>query len=208
MAAVQQVEHTSSTSTLKPAIPDAEAFAQVLDAEGDIVAGAPRKLRRQTILTESQFREAQRRRIQVTADTGPRGEHVRLLAGPSKSGGVVVVGTALEEVASAQHRLELALGLGLPLLAALVTLVGWFVAGAVLRPVQEMIEDADVISARSARQLQRRLTVPDGAGEELIELATTLNHMLGRIENAFEHEREFLDDASHELRTPIAIRAR
>jgi two-component system, OmpR family, sensor kinase len=205
VAAVQQVEHASSTSTLKPAIPDAEAFAQVLDADGDIVAGAPRKLRRQTVLTESQFREARRHRIHVTAETGPRGEHVRLLAGPSKSGGVVVVGTALEEVASAQHRLELALGLGLPLLAALVTLVGWFVAGAVLRPVQEMIEDADVISARSARQLQRRLTVPDGAGEELIELATTLNHMLERIENAFEHEREFLDDASHELRTPIAI---
>ena len=145
VAAVQQVEHASSTSTLKPAIPDAEAFAQVLDADGDIVAGAPRKLRRQTVLTESQFREARRHRIHVTAETGPRGEHVRLLAGPSKSGGVVVVGTALEEVASAQHRLELALGLGLPLLAALVTLVGWFVAGAVLRPVQEMIEDAVIM---------------------------------------------------------------
>jgi len=205
VAAVQQVEHSSSATTLKPAIPDAEAFAQVLDANGDIVAGAPRKLRRQTVLSESQFREALRHRIHVVADTGPRGEHVRLLAGPSKSGGVVVVGTALEEVASAQHRLELALGIGLPLLAALVTLVGWFIAGAALRPVQEMIQDADVISARSARQLRRRLTVPDSAGEELIDLATTLNHMLERIENAFEHEREFLDDASHELRTPIAI---
>jgi signal transduction histidine kinase len=205
VAAVQQVEHASSASTLKPAIPDAEAFAQVLDTQGDIVAGAPRKLRRQTVLTDAQFREASRHRIHVEADTGPRGEHVRLLAGPSKSGGVVVVGTALEDVATAQRRLELALGVGLPLLAALVTLVGWFVAGAALRPVQEMIEDADVISARSARQLHRRLTVPNGAGEELVELARTLNHMLERIENAFEHERVFLDDASHELRTPIAI---
>ena len=205
VAAVQQVEHASSASTLQPAIPDAEAFAQVLDANGDIVAGAPRKLRRQTVLTEAQFREALRHRIHVNADTGPRGEHVRLLAGPSKSGGVVVVGTALEDVATAQHRLELSLAIGLPLLAALVTLVGWFVAGAALRPVQEMIQDADVISARSARQLRRRLTVPDSAGEELIDLATTLNRMLERIENAIEHEREFLDDASHELRTPIAI---
>lgn len=205
VAAVQQVEHESSASTLKPAIPDAEAFAQVLDGQGDIVAGAPRKLRRQSVLTDQQFQEARQHRIHVEADTGPRGEHVRLLAGPSKSGGVVVVGTALEEVASAQRRLELALGIGLPLLAALVTLVGWFIAGAALRPVQEMIEDADVISARSARQLRRHLTVPDGAGEELVELATTLNHMLERIEHAFEHERVFLDDASHELRTPIAI---
>ncbi|MFN8026154.1 MAG: hypothetical protein U0W40_07310 [Acidimicrobiia bacterium] len=121
VAAVQQVEHSSSASTLRPAIPDAEAFAQVLDAQGDILAGAPRKLRRQTVLTDGQFREALRHRIHVDADTGPRGEQVRLLAGPSKDGGVVVVGTALEEVASAQRRLELALGIGLPLLAALVT---------------------------------------------------------------------------------------
>jgi len=205
VAAVQQVEHASSASSLQPPIPDAEAFAQVLDAQGDIVAGSPRKLRRQTVLTEAQFQEALGKRILVTADTGPRGEHVRLLAGPSKTGGVVVVGTALEEVASAQHRLELSLGLGLPLLAALVTFMGWFIAGAALRPVQEMIEDADVISARSARELRRRISVPDGAGAELIELAHTLNQMLERIENAFEHEREFLDDASHELRTPIAI---
>jgi signal transduction histidine kinase len=205
VAAVQQVEQASSASALKPAIPDAEAFAQVLDTAGDIVAGAPRKLRRQTVLTEHQFEQALLHKIHVTANTGPRGEHVRLLAGPSKSGGVVVVGTALEEVASAQRRLELALGVGLPLLAALVTLVGWFVAGAALRPVQEMIEDADVISARAARQLRQRLTVPDGAGEELAELARRLNHLLERIESAFEHERAFLDDASHELRTPIAI---
>jgi two-component system OmpR family sensor kinase len=205
VAAVQQVEQASSTSAVKPAIPDAEAFAQVLDTQGDIVTGAPRKLRRQTVLTEAQFREALRHKIDVTADTGPRGEHVRLLAGPSKSGGVVVVGTALEEVASAQRRLELALGVGLPALAALVTLVGWFVAGAALRPVQEMIEDADVISARSARRFRQRLSVPDGAGEELAELARRLNHLLERIENALEHERAFLDDASHELRTPIAI---
>ena len=205
VAAVQQVEQASSTSAVKPAIPDAEAFAQVLDAQGDIVSGAPRKLRRQTVLTDHQIRQALRHKIHVTADTGPRGEHVRLLAGPSKGGGVVVVGTALEDVASAQRRLELALGVGLPLLAALVTVVGWFVAGAALRPVKEMIEDADVISARSARRFRQRLTVPDGAGEELAELARRLNHLLERIENALEHERAFLDDASHELRTPIAI---
>ncbi|MFN8026153.1 MAG: hypothetical protein U0W40_07305 [Acidimicrobiia bacterium] len=69
-----------------------------------------------------------------------------------------------------------------------------------------MIEDADVISARSARRLSRRITVSPNAGAELVELASTLNQMLERIENAFEHERAFLDDASHELRTPIASR--
>ena len=86
-----------------------------------------------------------------------------------------------------------------------MTVAGWFFAGAALSPVQEMIEDADVIAARSARQLSRRLSVPENAGEELAELARRLNHLLERIEDALEHERVFLDDASHELRTPISI---
>ncbi len=47
--------------------------------------------------------------------------------------------------------------------------------------------------------------MPENAGEELAELARRLNHLLERIESALEHERMFLDDASHELRTPISI---
>lgn len=203
--AAQQLRQARSAKALRPVIPDAEAFAQVLDSRGDIVAGAPRALRTNSVLTPSQLAEARRHRIRVDTDTGPRGERVRLLAGPARTGDVVVVGTSLEAVVSAQRRLEIALAVSLPLLAALVTLVGWFIAGAALRPVQAMIVEADDISARAARQMPRRLTVPDRAGEELIELARTLNHMLERIESTYERERVFLDDASHELRTPIAI---
>jgi signal transduction histidine kinase len=203
--AAQQLEQARSANAVRPVIPDSEALAQVLDSDGQIIAGAPRALRRQTVLTPQQFRDALRQRIRVDTHTGPRGEHVRLLAGPARPSSVVVVGTSLEEATSAQHRLELALAVGLPLLAALVTLLGWFIAGAALRPVQAMIVEADDISARAARQAPRRLTVPDQAGDELIELARTLNHLLERIENTYERERVFLDDASHELRTPIAI---
>lgn len=203
--AVQQLEQARSANAVRPVIPDAESLAQVIDPQGDIVAGAPRRLRAQAVLTRPQFLEARARRIRVTSDTGPRGDRVRLLAGPARTGDVVVVGTSLEEVVSAQHRLELALGVSLPLLAAFVTLLGWFIAGAVLRPVRSMILDADDIAARAARQTPRRLTVPDGAGDELVELARTLNHLLERIESSYERERVFLDDASHELRTPIAI---
>jgi two-component system OmpR family sensor kinase len=205
VGAEQQVEAARSAKTLQPVIPDAEGLAQVLDPRGAIIAGAPRTLRRRPVLTQAQFRAALHHRIRVEADTGPRGDRVRLLAGPAKTGDVVIVGTTLEEVTSAQHRLELALAVSLPLLAALVTALGWFIAGAALRPVQAMIVEADEISARAARQAPRRLTVPDQAGDELIELARTLNHLLERIENSYERERVFLDDASHELRTPIAI---
>jgi two-component system OmpR family sensor kinase len=206
LAAVQQIKHASTGSTVRPVIPDAESFAQVIDAHGVVVAASPRALRRHAVLHGADLARARERQVTFVRDAGPRGERARLRAGPvGRAGQVVVVGSTLEETTSAQHRLELALAVGLPLLAALVTIAGWFLAGAALRPVQEMIEDADVIAARSARQLSRRLSVPENAGEELAELARRLNHLLERIEDALEHERVFLDDASHELRTPISI---
>ncbi|MDQ1430223.1 MAG: hypothetical protein QOF40_825 [Actinomycetota bacterium] len=205
LAAAQQLNHVDG-STVGPVIPDAEAFAQVIDRNGKVVAASPRALRRHAVITGADLATARRQQVTFVRDSGPRGERARLRAGPvGKDGQVVVVGTTLQETTRAQHRLELALGIGLPLLVGLVTLAGWFLAGAALSPVQEMIEDADVISARSARQLSRRLTVPENAGDELAELARRLNHLLERIETALEHERMFLDDASHELRTPISI---
>jgi signal transduction histidine kinase len=205
IAAAQELTNAKG-STVRPPIPDAESFAQVIGPDGMVQAAAPRSLRRTSVLQGSDLSRARRHRVTLVHDAGPRGERARLLAGPvGDSGQVVVVGTSLEEATRAQRRLELALGVGLPLLAALVTLAGWFLAGAALSPMQEMIEDADVISARSAGQLSRRLSVPDHAGEELAELARRLNHLLERIEQALEHERMFLDDASHELRTPISI---
>jgi two-component system OmpR family sensor kinase len=205
LAAAQQLRHAAA-STVRPVIPDSESFAQVIDPDGTVVAASPRALRRRAVITGADLAAARRRRVTFVRDSGPRGDRARLRAGPvGKHGQVVVVGTTLEETTRAQHRLELALAIGLPLLAGLVTLAGWFLAGAALSPVQEMIEDADVISARSAGQLSRRLTVPENSGEELAELARRLNHLLERIEAALEHERMFLDDASHELRTPISI---
>jgi signal transduction histidine kinase len=205
-AVAQQQSSESNGTNIQPVLPDAESFAQVLDSSGDVVAAAPRALLIRPVLTTTEIREARQHRLTVVRDAGPRGERARFMAGPAPGRGqVVIVGTSLEETTHAQHRLELALGIGLPLLAALVTLLVWFLAGAALSPVQEMIEDADAISARSARQLTRRLPVPENSGEELAELARRLNALLERIESALEHERVFLDDASHELRTPIAI---
>jgi two-component system OmpR family sensor kinase len=114
------------------------------------------------------------------------------------------VGTSLQEAIDAQHRLEMALVIGLPLLAALVSVGGWFLAGAALKPVRDLVEEADEISAVATRGPGQRLSVPE-TGEELADLARHLNELLARIEAAVEHERAFLDDASHDLRTPISI---
>jgi signal transduction histidine kinase len=114
---------------------------------------------------------------------------------------LVVIGTSLDATVRAQHRLRLFLAVGSPLLLGLLAGAGWVLAGAALRPVRHMTEEAATISLDSTG---RRLAEPAG-DDEIALLGRTLNGMLDRIEVAVAHERRFLDDASHELRTPIAI---
>ncbi|GLW07571.1 two-component sensor histidine kinase [Microtetraspora sp. NBRC 13810] len=79
--------------------------------------------------------------------------------------------------------------------------VGWFVAGRVLAPVRLVRQTAERISDSS--DLTRRLDVP--GNDDVAALARTFNHMLDRLERAFAAQREFVDDAGHELRTPITV---
>ena len=198
---------TSGDQSVEPTLPDEEAFAQIVDADGQVVNAAPRALLARRVLTKSELADARTQRITIERASAPGDQQSRLLAGPAGQPGlglVVVVGTSLEEVTKAQHRLELALVIGLPLLAAIVSVAGWFLAGAALKPVRNLVEEADEISAVAARGQRRRLSVPQ-SGEELTDLARHLNELLARIEGALEHERAFLDDASHDLRTPISI---
>lgn len=84
----------------------------------------------------------------------------------------------------------------------LVSLViGWWVAGRVLRPVGRITASAREISATD---LSRRIGAT-GPHDELRTLADTVDQMLGRIESAFTTQRRLVDDVSHELRNPIAV---
>jgi len=198
---------TGGDQSVEPTLPDSEAFAQIVDADGQVVSAAPRALLERRVLTRSELAKARTRRITIERTAAPGDQQSRLLAGPAGQRGlglVVVVGTSLDEAIDAQHRLEEALVIGLPLLAAIVSVAGWFLAGAALKPVRGLVEEADEISAVAARGQRRRLSVPE-TGEELADLARHLNELLARIEGALEHERAFLDDASHDLRTPISI---
>jgi signal transduction histidine kinase len=203
---------TRAGATLTPLLPDTESFAQVVQPDGTVLAAAPRALYSKSVLNRADLFRALGKKQTFVREAEPKTSHARLLAGPSDVAGqrvVVVVGTSLDDTVQAQDRLELALAVGLPLLAVAVSLGGWFLAGGALEPVQSMIEEADAISAsqftmRTGSGPGRRLSVPRG-GDEIAELARRLNALLARIEDAVAHERAFLDDASHELRTPISI---
>jgi signal transduction histidine kinase len=79
--------------------------------------------------------------------------------------------------------------------------VGWSVAGRVLRPIGEI---TDVAREIQATDLSRRINL-EGPDDELKQLADTFDGMLGRIDDAFESQREFIHEASHELRNPLAV---
>lgn len=79
--------------------------------------------------------------------------------------------------------------------------LAWLVAGRVLGPVRSVTEAAKELSETD---LSRRIEV-GGGDDEIAELARTFNAMLDRLEAAFHNQRRFLDDAGHELRTPITI---
>jgi signal transduction histidine kinase len=79
--------------------------------------------------------------------------------------------------------------------------VGWVVAGRVLRPIGRITSVARDIQATD---LSRRIELP-GPDDELKQLSDTFDAMLARLDAAFAAQRQFVADASHELRNPLAI---
>jgi signal transduction histidine kinase len=101
--------------------------------------------------------------------------------------------------ATDSHQLLVNSGIALAIVALLALLVGWLVAGRILRPIRTIARTAQRISSAS---LHERLDL-QGPPDELKELGDTLDDLFGRLDAAFEAQRHFVANASHELRTPL-----
>jgi two-component system OmpR family sensor kinase len=125
----------------------------------------------------------------------------RLLAVPLADGSHLVIGIDIDDQREIVARLTVFVAVGGPIVLLALSVLGWILAGAALRPVEELRSEAAAISLSEP---DRRLPIPD-TGDELQRLTETLNSMLDRVHGALDRERRFVDEASHELRTPLGV---
>jgi len=174
-------------------------FAQLVGADGRVISftggsGKP-------ALAPAELERAQRGRLTVERAVPGIDGTARVLAEPAGGGRVRAVGQSLGDRDETLSGLLASFAIGGPLAVLLASLAGYGLATIGLAPVEAMRRRAEEVSLERPGD---RLPLPD-AHDEVHRLGTTLNEMLDRLRRSFERERRFVADASHELRTPIAV---
>lgn len=123
-------------------------------------------------------------------------ESVSTPSGPS----TIVVAADQDALDETVHTVLGLLAVGLPVLVLVVGASTYALVGRSLHTIEQMRSTVDTISTAD---LTERLRVPD-THDEVARLATTLNSMLGRLEDGHAAQRRFVGDASHELRSPLS----
>jgi heavy metal sensor kinase len=113
---------------------------------------------------------------------------------------IVVAGSALEPTDEELESLREILGYVVPITLVMAGVGGWFLARQSLSPVVAMADRARRIGVEN---LGERLPIANPR-DELGRLAATFNELLGRLETSLRQQRQFMAEASHELRTPVA----
>jgi signal transduction histidine kinase len=175
-----------------------ETFAQVLAPDRRVLFAAGGV--RGPALSVAELRTVRRGPLRLERRVAGVEGTTRILARPAGSQ-AVVVGQSLDDRANALGGLVASFAIGGPLAVLLASILGYALATAGLAPVEAMRRHAAEVSLTSDDE-----RLPLGAArDEIRRLGETLNEMLDRLRRSFERERAFVADASHELRTPIAV---
>lgn len=178
-----------------------EAFAQLVSPQGRVLrrTGGAASPALEPSLLERAAQEPVLVDVQVEGIEGT----ARVVARPASSrpgSPVVIAGQSLEDRDETLAGLLATFAVGGPVAAALASLLGYLLAAAGLAPVEAMRRRATEISLEAGGVLP----LP-AANDEVRRLGETLNEMLARLRGSVEREQRFVADASHELRTPVAV---
>jgi signal transduction histidine kinase len=170
-------------------LPSDDVFVEVVAADG-------------TVLARSEDLEGRLPRVEASVELTT----VELPDGPARltargvDGVTVLVAGSLDDVRESTAALAGVLLVAVPLTSAVLAGVVWMAVGRALRPVEHMRARVESISAS---RLDQRVPEP-ATPREIARLARTMNAMLGRLQRSAEQQRQFVADASHELRSPLA----
>lgn len=204
---VQSVAAQAEDGALPAHLPNAEDGApavQVVDATGRVISASDGLKDRNRMFTVPGTSDA----TLVTTTAVGDGDaddttqyRVAALSAHGKQGPVTVYAALpTDTITDSTTELSATLAVGVPVVVVALAAVAWLLVGRALRPVERLRRQAAAIPATD---LRRRLDVP-AAQDELGRLAATLNDLLSRIEASTDRQRQFIADAAHELRSPIA----
>ncbi len=176
-------------------------YIAILDQDGNLQFRSGSLADNHLPLTSNQLKKILSGRIYYKTVKSSKGRVLRVITMPVEGDHQLIqMGIAINNNRSPKIFLFALVCLGC------VTIIGgWFggliMAKKALRPVDNMIKELQKIETE---HLGKRLTIAP-ARDEISKLSEVINEMLSRLENSFNQVRQFTTDASHELRTPIAI---
>ena len=196
---VQRALDRGTTNALRRSGALADVLVQVVNRNGEVIGGSAVATELPVVVGPELLGITVGRRI-TTVDMDDVGAVRVLVERLDDRSSVLVIARPIGQAQDAVTSFQRAAVLAVPVMAAVLAALVWFVVGRALRPVEQARR---AVGAISETDLSARVPVPD-SGDEIAQLVTTMNDMLDRVEGAVVRERRLVADASHELRSPLA----